>query len=62
MNVVVPVNTTAEIYIPASEPGKIKINDNEPNKLAYVQTDKFENNFQVVKVGSGSYNIESIIK
>jgi len=62
MNVVVPVNTTAEIYIPASEPGKIKINDDQLNKLVYVQIDKFENNLQKIKVGSGSYNIESIIK
>ena len=59
MNVVIPVNTIAEIYIPSSDPGSIKINDSELKKLSYIKIDNFKNDLQAVKVGSGNYKIES---
>jgi alpha-L-rhamnosidase len=62
MNIIIPVNTSAEIYIPTSDPGSIKINDSEMKKIPYLEIDKFENNLQEIKVGSGNYNIESTIK
>ena len=62
MNIIIPVNTSAEIYIPTSDPGLIKINDSEMKKIPYLEIDKFENNLQVIKVRSGSYDIESTIK
>ena len=62
MNVVIPVNTTAEIYIPAEELSAIKIDGSELKKSPDIKIDKFENHFQAIKVGSGSYNIESIIE
>lgn len=48
----IPVNTSADILIPYSNPEKIKINDN------YVKLIKAENNWSKFTTGSGYYKIE----
>ncbi len=62
MNVIIPVNTTAEIYIPAAERSSIKLNGDEIKKSPNIKIDKFEKGLQLIVAGSGSYNFESIIE
>ena len=53
MEVEVPVNTTADIYIPSTEASKISLN----NK-ALTQKASYDDGYTVVQVGSGKYKIE----
>ena len=57
----VPVNSTATVYLPATDPGKIK-EDNRPlSKAKGVKFLRMENGTAVYAVGSGTYRFQSML-
>ena len=53
--ITIPVNTSAIIYIPGTDPGKVFENGIPASKAAYVHYLRTENNYVVYKVESGKY-------
>lgn len=51
----VPVNTSAIVYIPGTDPGKVFENGNVASKAVGVHYLKTENNYVVYEVESGWY-------
>ncbi len=62
INVTIPVNSNAVIYIPTIDRNSIKEGSSNINKLSGAEIAKFENGYLPVKVGSGIYKFESAIK
>jgi len=62
MNVVIPVNSTAEIFIPAVNAETVKVNGLAIQNFKEVQINKFENSLLSIKAGSGKYKFESTIE
>ena len=56
MNVVIPVNTTADIFIPAKE--KTIITENGKT----IPVSRYENGYAVIQSGSGEYNFQAEFK
>ncbi len=59
MNVTVPVNTTAEIFVPAGSSGQILLNGQKAASSADVKMGSLTDGHVVLSVGSGSYEIKS---
>ncbi|MGA7720215.1 MAG: family 78 glycoside hydrolase catalytic domain [Ignavibacteriaceae bacterium] len=59
LNVTIPVNSSAVIYIPAANENSVKEGGLVINKLKEAEVQKFENYYLPVKVGSGTYHFES---
>lgn len=57
MDVVIPVNTDAEIYITASENDQIKINGNKLEDISDIKVLNTTENYTQIKVGAGVYDI-----
>ena len=55
----IPVNTSAMVYVPASDKKSIKIDGKSISKIASVKYMKEEDDFIVLEIGSGVYKIES---
>jgi alpha-L-rhamnosidase len=53
--ITIPVNTTAVVQIPGTDPGKVYENGAIAAKAKGVHFLRTENNYIVYKVGSGSY-------
>jgi alpha-L-rhamnosidase len=62
LEVTIPVNSTAVIYLPSEDITKIKEDGNDLENVKDVQFVKMENSNAVFKVGSGHYIFESQIK
>jgi len=56
LNVSIPVNTTAIIYVPAKENEPVKENGKVVKPLRY------EKGYAVIETGSGDYNFQSMVK
>lgn len=54
-SITIPVNTTALIYIPGSDPDKVFENGMPVSKSKGVRYLSVENNYLVYEVGSGKY-------
>ena len=61
MNITVPCNTTATVYIPAEDAANITESGNPVNEVEGVQFLGMENNKAMFSVGSGTYTFESVI-
>ncbi len=57
--IIVPENTTAEVYIPASSSEKVKESGNKASSQTGVKFIRNENNRAVFEVGSGVYSFSS---
>ena len=55
MKVVIPVNTTADIYIPADDAGKVRENGRSITSHKEVELKGSEDGYVIVHTGSGSY-------
>lgn len=53
MNVTIPANTTAEIYVPTQSAEKV-VMDNQKIKV-----DAMKDGYAIIKVGSGNYQFTS---
>ncbi|MEW6193791.1 MAG: family 78 glycoside hydrolase catalytic domain [Bacteroidota bacterium] len=62
MNIVIPVNSTAEIFIPAINNEAVTANGLAIQNFKEVQINKFENSLLSIKAGSGKYKFESTIE
>ncbi len=62
LNVTIPVNTTAEIFIPADNSKTVTVNGLKLSEQSGIKINGFQNNLLSVKVGSGTYKFESIFK
>jgi alpha-L-rhamnosidase len=62
MNVTIPVNTSAIIYIPTVDQNSVKERGTSINNLSGAEPAQYKNGYQPVKVGSGVYVFESLIK
>ena len=56
LNVTIPVNTTAEIWLPATEKQVITENGNASLQVSGIQLLKYQNGYAVFLAGSGRYN------
>lgn len=59
MTVEIPANTTAHIYIPYNQGNKIKVNGNKLHKVNEIQSIKTDDQFTIIEVGSGRYEIQA---
>lgn len=62
LNVEIPVNTTAKIYLPSNDNTKIKEGGNNITNVKDVSFVKLENGSAIIMVGSGHYEFESQIE
>jgi alpha-L-rhamnosidase len=62
MNVTIPVNSSAVIYIPTVDQSTVKEGSAVINKLSGAEIEKYENGYLPIKIGSGTYKFESLIK
>ena len=56
MNVTIPANTTARVYVPASSEGKIKENGIALSNAEGIKVLGSDNGYVELEVGSGDYN------
>ena len=56
LNVTIPANTTAEVYLPATDPKRITESDKALSEVKAITGIKFDNGSTEVSVGSGTYN------
>jgi alpha-L-rhamnosidase len=56
LNVTIPANTTATVYLPAKDPAKITERGNSADKAEGVQFLRVENGRSIFEIGSGTYN------
>lgn len=59
MQVEVPVNTTASIYVPAKSKDQVLINGKKASSLTDIKTENLNEGYAVFLVGSGKYRFES---
>jgi alpha-L-rhamnosidase len=59
MEVTIPANSTATVYVPAGSAGDVTVNGQSLKKAAHVTFLSMENGKAVLKVGSGEYRITS---
>lgn len=59
MEVTIPANSTATVYVPAGSAGDVTVNGQPLKKAAHVTFLSMENGKAVLKVGSGEYRITS---
>ena len=62
LEISIPVNSTATIYLPSKDITKIKEGGNEIANVKDIQFVKIENGSAVFRVGSGSYSFELQMK
>ncbi len=58
MNIEIPANTTATIYIPASKPGAITESEKAITTISDIKISGTENGYAVLLVGSGKYKFQ----
>jgi alpha-L-rhamnosidase len=58
LEIEVPVNTTATVYIPATDPGLVRENGLALSNLKDVQIVGSDKEYVQVAIGSGSYRFE----
>lgn len=61
LNVTVPANTTATVYVPAADAGAVKENERPAAEAEGVRFLRYEDGCAVFEVGSGSYSFRSLI-
>ena len=62
MDVVIPVNTNAEIYIPAADVNSVSEKGSDNKDFIKMYGGNYDNNYVKINVGSGEYKFESVIK
>ena len=62
LNITIPVNSTATVYIPAGDITEIKEGGADMSGVKDVEFVKIENDMAVLMVGSGFYSFESSLK
>jgi alpha-L-rhamnosidase len=60
MDVTIPPNTTATVYVPAKEESGVTESDKPAAKANGVKLLRMENGAAVYEVGSGSYQFQSM--
>jgi len=60
MEITIPPNTTAIVYIPAKSINTIKENDQPVSSINGIKIKGRENEYEVVEVGSGSYHFFAV--
>ena len=59
MEVMIPANTTATVYVPATDAAGVTESDQLADKAVGVKFLRIENNTAVYAVGSGTYRFQS---
>ncbi|MEP7279606.1 MAG: family 78 glycoside hydrolase catalytic domain [Bacteroidota bacterium] len=59
LQVTIPVNTSAEVWLPAGEKDNINEGGVSISKSGNIQFVKFENGYAVMRIGSGDYDFEA---
>ncbi len=55
LEVVIPVNTTAEVYVPSSSQDAVMLDGVAAGKSSYVKVKGYEDGYTLIEVGSGRY-------
>ena len=61
MNITIPVNTTATVYIPAADAANVTESGESIDKVEGVRFIKMENDRALFTVGSGTYSFQSVM-
>lgn len=59
--ITIPANTTAIIYLPASDENTIEVNQKKTKSTDNAKLIKMENEFAIIQINSGKYHFSSII-
>ncbi|MPR33126.1 Bacterial alpha-L-rhamnosidase [Cytophagaceae bacterium SJW1-29] len=59
MNVTIPVNTTAQVYVPAASVNQVVVDGRKLTALPEIKSSETRDGYVVLSVGSGSYEIRS---
>ena len=59
MDITIPANTTATVYIPAKDAAGVTESEKPVSKVKGVQFLRMENNAAVYAIGSGTYQFQS---
>jgi len=62
MNITIPVNTTATVYVPAQSASEVTESGKPANKVAEIEFLRMENGKAVFRVKSGKYRFQSDVK
>jgi alpha-L-rhamnosidase len=61
MEVTIPANTTATVFVPAGDAASVTESGKSANRATGVKFLRFENGFAVFEVGSGDYQFQSVL-
>lgn len=61
LNITIPVNTKAELFIPTSSKNSVFVNEKPLSDLPWIKVKDYKNGCLVVEVGSGNYNVQSVL-
>ena len=62
MDVTVPANTKAKIYVPTTSIKNLKVNNQKPDKQSDVRLLQYKDELACIQVGSGKYSFSTINK
>ena len=62
LEVTIPVNTTAEVYIPSEQGAEITVDGQQMSAVPGLKTGAWENGYQKVSVGSGTYKFSIALR
>jgi alpha-L-rhamnosidase len=61
LNISVPVNTHAEIFIPTGSEQGVMINKKPLKEFPWIKVKGYKDGFMVLEIGSGNYNFQSVL-
>jgi len=61
LDITIPVNTKAEVFIPASSKNGVLVNEKPLGELPWIKVKDYNNGCLVVEVGSGNHHFQSVL-
>ncbi|MDB4903844.1 MAG: alpha-L-rhamnosidase [Mucilaginibacter sp.] len=62
LHILIPANTTAEVWIPAKEKSAITEQRQPIEKIAGFKSLKYQDGYEVISIGSGEYDFKALVK
>ena len=61
LNITIPVNTKAELYIPTGSEQGVMINKKPLKEFPWIKVKGYKDGLMVLEIGSGNYNFQSVL-
>lgn len=61
LNITIPVNTKAELFIPTGSEKSVFVNKKPLRELPWIKVKEYKNGSLVLEIGSGKYNFQSVL-